>query len=186
MWLVYCLGQSSFIFSLLLKAGEEQQEQGSISKNLPPVQSLIQYLLASELCRVFTSGYIQVLLTFWFIFYAQRKSNTNISSYAWDKTSIEEIISTANGLDMRWNSWSTWHSNTYIHMYICIYTYVICNTYYSNTYTQIIQSWGEELPISINSSTNSTPLLLVHDLASYGSEGSLQVSQEFQSFQNRK
>lgn len=61
---MYCPGQLSFIFSLLLKAGEEQQEQGCISKNLPPVQSLIQYLLASELCKVFTSGYIQALLTF--------------------------------------------------------------------------------------------------------------------------
>lgn len=61
---MYCLGQLSFIFSLILKAGEEQQEQGCISKNLRPVQSLIQYLLASELCRVLTSGYRQALLTF--------------------------------------------------------------------------------------------------------------------------
>lgn len=46
----------------------------------------------------------------------------------------------------------------------------------------ITESWGEELPTSINSSTTSTPLQWICDLASHGSEGSLQVSQKHQSF----
>lgn len=44
-------------------------------------------------------------------YFFQRKSNTDIASHVWGHASVKEIITTANDLDMRWSSWSTWHNN---------------------------------------------------------------------------